>query len=104
MLVHDGDARVLRIQRRVKRNRFAIHRDMTLIGLVNAGKEFNARALARAIFAQQRQNFTGNKVQRYVAERRGATKGLGSLAETGNRRGGIARGENGHCLHLDEPR
>ena len=78
------------------RKAFAADGEGAGVGLVRAGDNFDQRALARAVFAEQRVDFAGLQGEIDPAQGPGAAERFGDGAEFEERGGGHGlRGENG---------
>ena len=56
MLMNDGDALALRVDRPGERDLDAVPQDAPGVGLMDAAEDLDERALARAVFAGERMN------------------------------------------------
>ena len=105
MLVHDRDASALRIEWRAKINGFAVKDHRAGGWAVETGEELDAGALASAVFAKQRKNFTSIQRERGIAQGNRANEGLGSVIETDDGAAGAnrVRGRHVRCVYHFRP-
>jgi hypothetical protein len=92
VLVHHGDAHALGIERRAQRDRLAADVHLAARGLVHAGEQLHAGALARAVLAQQGQHLAGHQVEGCIAQRDRAAELLGDAAQSGHAAGAPREG------------
>ena len=77
MLVDDGDPSIARGERSVARERRTLDRQRARVGLDGAGENPDQGGLARAVFADDRVDLAGAKVERHLPERLHTRVGLG---------------------------
>ena len=80
MLMNHANLQRIRILGRTDNDLAAIHVDMTLVGIINAGKHVHQRRLAAAVFTQNGQNFAPVYIQVYGIIRNDTAKRLGDAA------------------------
>ena len=95
LLVDDCDPQRASVRRAGDLHRFTVEPDRPAVGLMDAGEDLDQRALAGAVLADQRVDFTGKEVERDVVERLRRREPLGDPAQLGPWRGGHGRG--GDC-------
>ena len=79
LLINRGNAVRLRLNRTIQRNRFAVEQNFAAVRRMYARHDFDERAFARAIFAEQRVNFAGIQRQRNIVQRLRCIKTLGDV-------------------------
>ncbi len=92
LLVDDGDAQGARLGRPVDESRRPVEEDGPGVGLVDAGKDLDERALARPVLADQRVDLAGAQVQRHVGQGRRGPEPLADTAELHAGRLGFSHG------------
>ena len=87
LLVDHRDARLERIGRAVKADRFAADDDAAFVGRVNAGQQLAERALPRAVLATKRMTGSRGDRERHAIERGDTGETLGDAVEANLIRG-----------------
>src|ERR1700689_4707413 len=76
LLLHHGDAELMRLLWRQRSDRAAIDQDLSAVGSKRARQEVDQRALARSIFAEQGVDAARDELDRDLAKDRIAEKSL----------------------------
>ena len=81
------DAFLARFARAPEMDRLAVDKHLALGRRVDAGQDLDDRRFARAVLAEQADDFAGEKLQRQVGDRGHADKALGDVSELADRLG-----------------
>src|SRR5260370_9239757 len=85
LLVNDGDPELTGVRRTVNLARGPVQVDATAVPLMYASEDFDERALARAILADQRVRLSRAELERDAVERLGRAEALRDAVEYGGR-------------------
>ena len=82
LLLHHGDAEIMGLARRQRRDRAAIDQDLSAVGRKRARQQVDQRALARSILAEQGVDAACGELDRDLAKHRVAEESLRNIVRS----------------------